>query len=153
MSFISYVIYRDINNILFNRIANIVFILVIIKTLKMFNTIRYMNFTSDIEAKSPDVDPDAGSVGVDGPVFSSLSLIAFWRAYINLSNSNADRLCPLGIYKSIIFVLWMVSCPRIYKFNPCTLKWYYFDQRKLTIATPSSMFRVCFLASPTSGSN
>ena len=82
----------------------------------MFNTIRYMNFTSDIEAKSPDVDPVAGSVGVDGPAFSSLSLIAFWRAYINLSNSNADRLCPLGIYKSIIFVLWMVSCPRNYKF-------------------------------------
>ena len=110
-----------------------------------------MNITSDVEAKSPDEDPVAGLVGVDGPVFSSLSLIAFWSAYINLSNSNADRLCPLGIYKSIIFVLWMVSCPRIY--NPCTLKWYYFDQRKLTIATPSSMFRVCFLASPTSGSS
>ena len=62
-----------------------------------------MNITSDVEAKSPDEDPVAGLVGVDGPVFSSLSLIAFWSAYINLSNSNADRLCPLGIYKSIIF--------------------------------------------------
>ena len=89
----------------------------------MFNVLHYMNITSDVEAKSPDEDPVAGLVGVDGPVFSSLSLIAFWSAYINLSNSNADRLCPLGIYKSIIFVLWMVSCPRIYKF-PCTLKLY-----------------------------
>ena len=80
----------------------------------MFNTIRYMNFTSDIEAKSPDVDPVAGSVGVDGPVFSSLSLIAFWRAYINLSNSNADRLCPVEIYKFKRFDLGMVSYPRIY---------------------------------------
>ena len=80
----------------------------------MFNIIRYMNITSDIEAKSPDVDPVAGSVGVDGPVFSSLSLIAFWRAYINLSNSNADRLCPLGIYKLKRFNLGMVSYPRIY---------------------------------------
>ena len=121
----------------------------------MFNTIRYMNFTSDIEAKSPDVDPVAGSVGVDGPVFSSLSLIAFWRAYINLSNSNADRLCPLGIYKLKRFNLGMVSYPRIYIlfFDPCTLKLYCCEWRKLTIATPSSMFRVCFLASPTSGSS
>ena len=82
----------------------------------MLDTMRYMNITSGIEAKFPDDDPVAGSVGVDGPVFSSLSLIAFWSAYINLSNSNADRLCPLGIYKLKGFVLWMVLCPRIYKF-------------------------------------
>ena len=80
----------------------------------MFNVLHYMNITSDVEAKSPDEDPVAGLVGVDGPVFSSLSLIAFWRAYINLSNSNADRLCPVGIYKFKRFDLGMVSYPRIY---------------------------------------
>ena len=127
-SFLCQVIYRDINNTLFNRNANIVFIIeiFILKTLKMFNIIRYMNITSDVEAKSPDEDPVAGLVGVDGPVFSSLSLIAFWSAYINLSNSNADRLCPLGIYKSIIFFCgWFRAL--VFINNSCTLKLYYFD--------------------------
>ena len=80
----------------------------------MFNVLHYKNITSDVEAKSPDEDPVAGLVGVDGPVFSSLSLIAFWSAYINLSNSNADRLCPVEIYKFKRFDLGMVSYPRIY---------------------------------------